>query len=245
MPIPAPVWYVHSKPCPECHEKHGRCADHAQNGDPCRNLPLKGSWKCASHKGRALRELSPVPDRETEQLIETYASVGPLLEAAHSHTSGMDFAESIQDGLNRTNAMVVMLQMLISRLAAKADWTGNWVEGQKPYYAVDVRKEGLIGPDDKGNLNTHPWVVLYGEWVSRQVQFAKAAADLGIAERNVRVAEAQTSIMAEAMLGLLSDFGIDIDDPDNMPIIQQRLLALDTTVIELDPPALTAAATSS
>lgn len=246
MAIPAPAWYVHARPCPECHDVHMRCADHAIDGEACRNQVVKGSWKCHKHGGKALRDLAPVDDAEVDDLVKTYASVGPLLEAAQVRTSGMDFSESIQDGLNRANAMVVVLRMLIGTLAAKAQATVVWNDdGQKPYLVVDVKKEGFVGPDDKGNLNAHPWLVLYRDWVALQVQFAKAAADLGIAERNVRVAEAQTAIMAETMMALLTDFGIDVHAPQNMTIIERRLLAMDNTVIELGTPALTGAASSS
>jgi hypothetical protein len=247
MPTPAPRWYLHGAACPECGEAHTYCADHNADGDPCRGRCVTNSWKCATHGGRALRDLAPIEGRDLDEMVKTYQSVGPLLDAAHVKTAGMDFAESVQDALNRANAMVQTLYVLLRTLAPRAKFSTYWLgeDGPRPQLVVDVQTEGLIGPDDKANLQAHPWMTLYKEWVTIQGQLATKASDLGLVEHQIRVQEAQTEVLAMTLMAILTDLGIDPQSPEALPVIERRLLAMDSTVIELGRPALTATATGS
>ena len=160
----------------------------------------------------------------------------------------MTFAESVEDGLHRANSMVAMLQVLVKTLAGRAQSVRGLVAEGTPRERTEVTviQEGWVGPDHDGDMVVHPWVQLYKEWVQIQGQLASKASDLGLLERQVRVQEAQMTAFAEALNGMLSDLGIDMGDPRTMGIIERRLLAIDSQVIEIDHSAeLTAVATSS
>lgn len=242
----APQWYVLGRPCPQCGAPHSFCSSHGKGGDPCGSPPLEGSWLCSSHGGRAVTEMGALAPEQVDSLIDTYAQIGPLLKQAKVSTRGRSYTESIQDGLQRANAMVAMLEVLVSTLAARARFHTNLIGegGPKERETYEVTTEGLIGPNHEGDLQAHPWVILLKEWTALQVQFASKASDLGLIERQVRVQEAQVSVVAEALMGVLSDLGIDLNDPSVQSVIETRLLAIDSTAIEVDTP-MTAAATSS
>lgn len=241
-----PSWYVRGSHCPECGSLHPGCAKHNATGVPCRGGVGEGKWLCNSHGGRALDEIGSLSPAAVDDLVESYGKIGPLLQQAKVSTRGKTHSESIRDGLDRANAMVAMLEVLVGTLAPAADShveiLGAGTPRESEVHRVDI--EGMVGPDHAGDLQTHPWVILLKEWTAAQVQFAAKASDLGLIERQVRVQEAQVSVVAEALIGVLNDLGLNLEDPAVQAAIERHLLAIDSTVVEIDSP-MTAAATSS
>jgi hypothetical protein len=68
----------------------------------------------------------------------------------------------------------------------------------------------------------HVWIKVRHEAMDRLAKYAKAALDAGIAERQVRVAESQALLMAEAVRGILEDLGV-ADHPKAPKIVRQHL----------------------
>ncbi len=245
----APDWYISSLPCPTCAQVHPRCASDVEepNGElrPCGSRPVGGAHLCTSHGGKGLKESRISQDSLSEE-IDRYAAIGPLLRRCAVATQGRTYVESLEDALHRANTMVLLLSMLIETLSAKATSVQTIVaEGTpKERSEWEVTKEGMVGPNVEGDLVVHPWVALYREWTDTQAKLAKVAADLGLTERQVEVAEAQVQIMSTTMVTILSELGIDLHDPRTRVILERNLLSMQATTIDTTA-ALTASATSS
>jgi hypothetical protein len=68
------------------------------------------------------------------------------------------------------------------------------------------------------------WVKLYQEERDRLVRVAKTAIDAGVAERQVRLAEAQAQQLARVITAVLSDLGHDATDERVRNVVRLRLL---------------------
>lgn len=246
----APTWYRDGLPCPHCDQIHGRCARDVrdpQSGDkrPCRANPVGLGWLCVRHRG-----MSASPARNVGQyaqdLVAEYGAIGDLIRACGIKVAGRDAIEALEDALHRANTMVLTLSILVETLAPRARYEQFVLGEGTPRERIEYHTitEGLIGPDHQGDAMAHPWVVLLGDWTDRQGRLAKAAADLGLTERQVRVQEAQVKLMADTITGILTDLGIDMADPRAMGVIERRLLALDSQTASIET-TLTATATAS
>lgn len=245
----APVWYLNNLGCPTCGQLHARCASHPQNRSdrPCDAAPIKGTWLCATHGGRVLADGGSVAvEMDLDREIEIYATIGPLMRKCSVDTKGRTYVESLEDALNRSNAMVLMLGLLMETLGAKAKATETVVAEGTPRERISwtTQTDGLVGPDADGNLAIHPWAIMYREWTGVQAQLAEVAAKLGLTERQVEVAEAQVSMMAVTLRAILSDLEIDLTAPRTREVLERHLLAMQTSAIEVRG-SLTASATAS
>ena len=68
----------------------------------------------------------------------------------------------------------------------------------------------------------HIWIKVRHEAMDRLAKYSKAALDAGIAERQVKVAEAQALLMAEAVRGILEDLGV-ANHPKAPKIVRSHL----------------------
>jgi hypothetical protein len=248
MPI-APDWYVSNLPCPTCGQVHSRCAsDVTEDGAerPCGSAPVGGAHLCAAHGGRALAESRVSSDTLAEE-IERHSKVGPLLRRCAVDTKGRTYVESLEDALHRANTMVLLLSLLIETLNIAATSEEVVVAEGTPKETLQYRviAEGMVGPDIDGNLAVHPYVTLYREWTNTQAQLAKVAADLGLTERQVEVAEAQVQIMSTTLFTILTELEIDLADPRTRRILERNLLAMQSTSVDTTGRELTASATAS
>jgi hypothetical protein len=244
----APDWYVSNLSCPTCGQVHTRCASDVPEGDtrrPCNTHPVGGSFLCASHGGRAHAE-SSVSAGDLNEEIERYSKVRPLLRLCAVETKGRTYIESLEDALHRANTMVLLLHMLIETLNVSAQADEIVVAEGTPKERIEyrVKAEGMVGPNHEGDLVAHPWVVLYKEWVDTQAKLARVAADLGLTERQVEVAEAQVKIMSSTLLQILTELEIELDDPRTRRILERNLLSMQSSSIDTTA-RLTASATAS
>ena len=139
----------------------------------------------------------------------------------------------------------MLLQILTETLSPKAKsesfLMGEGTPRERMHY--EVTQDGMVQPTNEGDLVTHPWVILLGEWTERQGRLAKLAADLGLIERQVQVQEGQVKLVAAMMQAMLSEFGIDLEDPRSREIIQRHLFNLQAQTAEIN--TLTAVTTGS
>ena len=78
----------------------------------------------------------------------------------------------------------------------------------------------------------HMWVVLLQEAEAHELAVARTIAQLGIAEQQVRIGQAQGERLRKLLLSMLGDLGIAPDDPRLGVIIPRRYAELTGTVIE-------------
>lgn len=70
-----------------------------------------------------------------------------------------------------------------------------------------------------------PWLGLYQAERAHLVRVARAAVEVGVAERQVRLAEAQGALLATVMRGILDELG-HADDPRVDEVVQRHLGAV-------------------
>lgn len=243
-----PEWYLNGTACPTCGEVHDRCGDHVKgdrNGAtkrPCRGQPRVGQWRCGSHASEAERS-----ERiDVEAMIQQHRPIGELLRRCSVAVKGRTYIESLEDALHRANTMVVLLSMLIETLPARSQTSQVVVAEGTPRERVEYETtvDGMVGPDHEGDLGVHPYVTLYRDWVDTQAKLSKAAADLGLTERQVQVQEVQVRIIASTLSAILTDLNIDLADPRTRAVVENHLLRMETASVDIGR-SLTATATAS
>lgn len=84
----------------------------------------------------------------------------------------------------------------------------------------------------KGPPALHIWIEVRAKAMDRLVNYSKVAIAAGLEERRVRIAEAQGSLMAEAVRGILVDLGV-IDDPRTPEVVRKHLMRMSSAGREL------------
>jgi hypothetical protein len=82
--------------------------------------------------------------------------------------------------------------------------------------------------DPSGVSSAALWHKLYGEWLDRAGKLSKTAMDAGVAERQVRVIEAQGQMLAIAIRTILDGLGLTKDQQAKAPqLVRATLLQLE------------------
>jgi hypothetical protein len=76
------------------------------------------------------------------------------------------------------------------------------------------------------------WIKVRHEAMDRLVTYEKVAIAAGLEDRRIRIAEAQGSLMAEAVKGILVDLGV-ADDPRAPEVVRKHLTRMSTAGREL------------
>jgi hypothetical protein len=84
----------------------------------------------------------------------------------------------------------------------------------------------------KGPPALHIWIEVRAKAMDRLVSYSKVAIAAGLEERRVRVAEAQGSLMAEAVKGILVDLDV-ADDPRAPEVVRKHLMRMSSAGREL------------
>jgi hypothetical protein len=69
----------------------------------------------------------------------------------------------------------------------------------------------------------------YDRWTRNQAVFAKAAADMGLAERRLELDESQARTIVAVIEATLTELGVSFTDPRVPAIVAQNLRAIETT----------------
>lgn len=89
-----------------------------------------------------------------------------------------------------------------------------------------VGGEGGGGSETKhGPPAVHIWIAVRHDAMDRLVTYSKVAIVAGIAERQVRVAEQQGQLFADAIRGILADLGV-ADRPEAPSVVRRHLTAI-------------------
>ena len=132
----------------------------------------------------------------------------------------------------------------VQRTAGHVEWLGQIVRGlEERQLTRGVTKtvehaDGTRVVEARAAVNV--WLKLYQDERDRLVRVAKAAIDAGVAERQVRLAEAQAQRIAQTVSAILRDLGHDLNDPRVRDVVRARLI--EGTAAERPPAELPAAA---
>lgn len=163
-----------------------QCKAHTSAGRPCRRSAISGGTVCASHGGRAPQVRAAANRRlaliEAHGLIERY---GQEIDVTPE--------EAIFAMIRVAAGNVTLLSDLVSELETAVGPDGI---------------AGSTGSTSKLNeAAPHVLIVMYNEERDRLVRFSKVAAEIGLSERMVRLAESQGEMIVRI-------FTAALDDPD-------------------------------
>ncbi|MFV2172302.1 hypothetical protein ACFHW2_12040 [Actinomadura sp. LOL_016] len=214
-------------------EQHQRyeCVKNRQQsrgGGRCHNLAITGLPRCRHHAGVSL---------------ELAEAQGSAMDAWSTHygQAAVDPAQAVIGMLNlavfRANFYAGLLEEQVLQAQQDRDENGDpYTEGAPPVgegaglightYSAD-KEAGIFASGEA----IRGLVLLEAQERDRVVKYAKAAHDMGIAERQVRVAEQQGELLASAVKQILAGLKLSTE--------QQAL------VPQVVPPALRALATGS
>lgn len=170
-----------------------KCVAHNRSGGPCKRFATKGTTVCHLHGSAA-----PQTKNAARRRLGVY-NVGQLMEK-HLHATE-EPAEALMTELYRSCVLVETYQALVNALEVDPD-----------------NGEAFYGPDHQGNLASHEWVKLLADERKMKAQLAKMALDAGLAERAVRVKEAQAVLLSQIV-------GAALDAPELNLTVEQRLTA--------------------
>lgn len=168
-------------------EDHGRWeCDVVRRGDSCHGNAIRGLSKCKNHNGRSLAVAK---------------ALGEANLAAWSSSARAADAPALDPGT------VVLDQLRVAVM--RADLYGEMLRWQ-----VEVEDEGgLIGKTFAASASgsrvetgeqVRALARLEAEWRDRAVRFAKAAHDMGIAERHVELEQERASLVTAAFRAALA-----------------------------------------
>ena len=114
------------------------------------------------------------------------------------------------------------LLLLVGKAAANVAFWGARVEQLDQSGQVRVEREGgasstmieasIVGRNHAGDGAIHVAAAQFGDWCDRLVRYAKTAIDAGIAERHVRLAEAQGKLVGDLLRAIFGDPELGLSD---------------------------------
>lgn len=199
-----------------------QCKAKKKNGEQCQAWAIRGGTVCRVHGGMA-----PAVQRKAQERIEKARAEITLAQAMQE----FNLDESASPGQT--------LLKELSHAGQVAAWLRNKVAELPENEAAGLMKTSEKYDEETGAwtytymAGANVWLKLYAEWTDRASKMAKMALDAGIAERQVRVMEQHASMFANALFGVLSDLGIEMND-ETRAIVRRHMMTLDAEVIEED-----------
>lgn len=140
----------------------------------------------------------------------------------------IDPKDALLEELHRTAGIIAFYEYQITEL------TGTTVTNAL------TGPVGTEGPTESGaeqypKSEAHIWIRLHQEEREHYVKIAKVCIDAGIAEREVKIAEAQAAMIAQGIRALLNALNIPLDDPKVRSAIRDSMSSITTQARELEP----------
>jgi hypothetical protein len=203
--------------CDRCGERHIRSdgtpsctAHHQRDGKLCKAQPRRGLTVCKNHGGSTTRAKNAAATT-----IETARTEKALTRAVATLGLRRDInpVDALLEEVQWTAGHVAWLRLKVQELDETALQWG--------------RTREKTGGDDHGTTHeARPHVVyaLYDRERDKLVKACTAAINAGIAERQVRLAEAQGALVADAIRQILDALGLTPAQLEQVPIIVPRVL---------------------
>lgn len=188
----------------------GRCGKKTRGGGRCKRWPIKGGKVCATHGGSARQVKRKAKQRlEAEKAQKAVAFYG-LAREIEPH-------EALIEEIHRTAGHVswlgsVVEQMRVAPVPGQVEANGKDAEGEQ------------AGTTVVASVAAETWLNLYRDERDRLVRVSKAAIDAGVAERQVRIVEAQAQRLAQVVTAIIRDLGHDLRDAKVREIVRHRML---------------------
>lgn len=155
----------------------------------CGDVAMQGTTVCWKHGGAAGQVRRKAAERMERLRLE--GEVGALLE---------------EIGVEAAHPVEVLLDV-VHQAHSMATLCGHLVAGLSPHPTNDEGKavEALYGPDHLDDARPHVLVELHRKWLDTAARSSKLAIEAGVAERQIRLAEAQAGQLAGVLRGVTGD----------------------------------------
>lgn len=169
----------------------GRCGARTKHG-PCKAWPVRGATVCVTHGGATRRVKAAAGKRLA--VAEWAKSFGAPAEDA-------DPSQTVLDEIRWSAGHVAWLRERVQE-----------TEPEALVWSVDTEVEKgageFTGTDTTRAAKASMWVQLYGQERDRLTRMCEVAHRMGIAARQVELAERVGSLMADLLRGVLGDLGL-------------------------------------
>lgn len=181
--------------CEKCGQVHKGCPGHRRHdGLPCGNpkgfkTEHVGVGLCTFHCGSTANGIKAAQREMAEELVATLGSPRP----------GDPFDIVIEE-IARTNGHVLWLAEVVANLGYE-----DLVWGQTSAKVVESESKVTAHSETQEAAGVNIWVKLYQDERKHLVQVVKAAADMGIAKRQVELAEQTGRLLVSVIRATLGD----------------------------------------
>lgn len=189
-----------------------RCTAHRRDGTPCGSYPVKGATVCRMHGGSspqarsaAARNVAAAKAAKAMQLLAAPVNIDP--------------ADALLELVHWTAGEVRYWRAEVAKIAED--------DAEKLTWGVTRIKEG---GDDRGLTMEATRPVAYAMLTDAQdrlARFAAAALRAGVAERQIKLAEDQGTLVAQVIRSILDQLDLNAEQAAKVPEVvpaQLRLL---------------------
>lgn len=173
-------------------EVRRRCRAHNRHGEQCHRAPIIGGNVCATHGGRSPNAKKGAANRMAE------AKARAILETLGQPVK-VNPVEALTSLIHWTAGHVEYLRLKVQETSP-----GDLVWGEAEHRDKTGGEDWGTTTVEKAGANV--WLKLYNEERDRLANYCTKAIDAGIAEREIRLAEQQGRLVAEAIRRILGDF---------------------------------------
>lgn len=215
---------------PDRTPQPGKCGARLTNGTGlyCGNGAGKGTdhygvGQCYKHGGNTKNAIIHATRVAAEN------EMGFLIRDALGELDGVPGHEQLGMAIRHAGAMSLVYRRLLDELPVESEWSFLEVQGRGPHAPqrwVTVQETGLLGPDQHGQMQLHPYEAAFGRWTKLHAQLLKTAHDIGMEERRQAFAEAQVRAIGDAIVSMVESLGHQLDDPVVVPIVETTLRSI-------------------
>jgi len=187
--------------CTKCGQPHPRCAGHVKNGlrkgQPCMRYPKAGATVCYGCGGAAPQVRAAAARRQAVEEARRHVEVALGQKAA----AKVDPVAALQELINWSSAHVAWYLARVRELKPDALVFGD-------AKVTESQRDGLT-VEQKAEINV--WLKLYNAERDRLADYCSTAIRVGLAEREVRLAEQTGALIADVIRRVLSDLELTPD----------------------------------
>lgn len=194
-----------------------QCAGTTTKGDRCRKRAVTGTERCAVHSGDHRRrctarssqtgERCQMMARKGQTVCQTHGGNSPQALAKANRRLALDEARGMVEAYGQEldvspeEAIFAMIRVTAGNVMLLQDLVSELDAGVGP--------GGIAGRTGNERIvheaKPHVLVVMYNEERDRLVRFSKVAAEIGLSERMVTLAESQGQLIAKIFTAALDD----------------------------------------
>lgn len=181
-------------------------AKSTRTGKPCQKQRMEGMTVCATHGGSVGRVRAAAERRLSEQ--KARATAAELITRL--------------DGTIDGDPLVNLVRMVTVAATAEQAYARLLQDEGAILTEVDYGKVGGV------RVEPHPLLKLWNEERDRLAKISKLALDAGVAQRQLKIAEGQATVMVDVVFAVIDGMGLQGDERDRA----RRMAALQLRVID-------------